>query len=146
MVLDRVELGAAALARKRPGQQLGEAGAGLAVLHAAEHEAEVGPLAEDVGDLAHLVGAAVLVDRYVVEIAQRSLTDDRTVMARVYAASGIPIYWIINLIDGQVEVYSDPDQTSSMYSAHVDYEPGDTVPVIIEGRELARIAVADLLP
>ena len=82
----------------------------------------------------------------VVEIAQRSLTDDRTVMARIYAASGIPIYWIINLIDGQVEVYSDPDQTSSQYNAHVDYEPGDNVPVIIEGRELTRIAVADLLP
>ena len=82
----------------------------------------------------------------VVEIAQRSLTDDRTVMARVYAASGIPVYWIINLIDGQVEVYYDPDQISSQYSAHVDYKPGDNVPVIIEGRELTRIAVADLLP
>ncbi len=82
----------------------------------------------------------------VVEIAQRSLTDDRTVMARVYAASGIPVYWIINLIDDQVEVYSDPDQNSGQYNAHVDYKPGENVPVIIEGREITRIAVADLLP
>jgi len=43
-------------------------------------------------------------------------------------------------------VYSDPDQTSGQYGVHVDNKPGDDVPVIIEGRELARIAVADLLP
>ena len=82
----------------------------------------------------------------VVEIAQRSLTDDRTVMARVYAASGIPVYWIINLINDQVEVYSDPHQNSGQYNAHVDYKPGENVPVVIEGREITRIAVADLLP
>ncbi len=28
----------------------------------------------------------------------------------------------------------------------VDYKPGENVPVIIEGREITRIAVADLLP
>ena len=47
----------------------------------------------------------------VVEIAQWGLTDDRTVMAGIYASSGIPVYWIINLIDGQIEVYSDPVRT-----------------------------------
>ena len=67
-------------------------------------------------------------------------------MARVYAASGIPVYWIINLIDDQVEVYSDPDQNSGQYNSHVDYKPGENVPVIIEGWEITRIAVADLLP
>ncbi len=82
----------------------------------------------------------------VVEIAEWSLTDDRTVMARIYAASGIPVYWIINLINGQVEVYSDPYQNSGHYNVHVDYKPGEHVPVVIEGREIARIPVADLLP
>ena len=82
----------------------------------------------------------------VVEIAEWSLTDDRTVLSRVYAASGIPTYWIINLIDGQVEVYSDPDQNSGGYNTHAEYKPGDDVPVIIESLEIARIGVADLLP
>jgi Uma2 family endonuclease len=82
----------------------------------------------------------------VVEIAQWSLTDDRTVMARIYAASGIPVYWIINLGDHLIEVYSHPDQYSGRYTSHVDYRLGENVPVVIEGREIARIAVADLLP
>jgi Uma2 family endonuclease len=37
----------------------------------------------------------------VVKIAQSSLEQDRTVMARVYATSGIPVYWILNLVDQQ---------------------------------------------
>jgi len=82
----------------------------------------------------------------VVEIAQWSLTDDRTVMARIYAASGIPVYWIINLGDYLVEVYSHPDRYSGRYTSHVDYKLGENVPVVIEGREIARVAVADLLP
>ena len=44
----------------------------------------------------------------VVEISQSSLTTDRSEMERVYAASGIPFYWIVNLVDGQVEVYTGP--------------------------------------
>ena len=31
-------------------------------------------------------------------------------MAPIYGQGGIPVYWIANLIDGQVEVYSDPDR------------------------------------
>jgi Uma2 family endonuclease len=26
-----------------------------------------------------------------------------------YGAAGIPVYWIVNLRDGQVELYNDPD-------------------------------------
>ena len=82
----------------------------------------------------------------VVEIAQRSLTDDRVMMGRIYASSGIPVYWIINLVDSQIEVYTNPDQNLGQHDTRVDYKPGENVPVVIEGREIRRVAVADLLP
>ena len=43
-----------------------------------------------------------------VEVAEKSLTFDRTEKLNTYAGGGIPVYWIINLVDRQVEVYSGP--------------------------------------
>src|SRR5262249_27533441 len=43
----------------------------------------------------------------VVEVSDASLTDDRK-LAVLYGLAGIPVYWIINPVDGQVEVYSRP--------------------------------------
>ena len=43
----------------------------------------------------------------VVEIAQSSVAADREMIA-VYGRAGIPVYWIINLVDRQIEVYSGP--------------------------------------
>ena len=44
----------------------------------------------------------------VVEVADSSLEYDRTKKLALYAAAGIPVYWIVNLIDRVVEVYTDP--------------------------------------
>ena len=80
----------------------------------------------------------------IVEVADSSLADDRT-LAVTYGAAGIPVYWIVNLRDRQVEVYTDPDPAAG-YRSRVDYQPGQDVPVVIEGQEVGQIAVADLLP
>jgi Uma2 family endonuclease len=80
----------------------------------------------------------------VVEIAESSLTTDRSEMGRVYAASGIPYYWIVNLVDGQLEVYTGPGPAG--YQSRQDLKPGQDVPVVVDGAEVGRIAVADLLP
>src|ERR1700758_3279154 len=52
----------------------------------------------------------------VAEIADANLPADRSDMARVYAAAGIPVYWIINLVDGQVEIFSEPRREG--YQSH----------------------------
>src|SRR5438270_1483781 len=44
----------------------------------------------------------------VVEVSDSSLPRDRTIKVRIYAAAAVPVYWIINLVDQQVEVYTDP--------------------------------------
>ena len=45
----------------------------------------------------------------VVEVADSSLEYDRTKKLALYAAAGIPVYWIVNLRDRVVEVHTDPE-------------------------------------
>jgi Uma2 family endonuclease len=83
-----------------------------------------------------------------VEIADSSLEHDRTAKGRAYARAAIPLYWIVNLPDRQVEVYSDPTGPTPepTYRTRRDYVQGDMVPLVLDGREVARIRVGDLLP
>lgn len=80
----------------------------------------------------------------VVEIAESSLPVDRLDMARVYSTASIAIYWIINLVELQVEVYSDPGPAG--YRSTQIFKPGETVPVVIDGIPVGQISVAELLP
>jgi Uma2 family endonuclease len=82
----------------------------------------------------------------VVEVGSTSLDDDQEVRKERYARAAIPIYWIVNLRDGRVEVYSDPDQAAGEYRKRVDFGAGEQSPVIVDGREVCRISVANLLP
>jgi Uma2 family endonuclease len=43
-----------------------------------------------------------------IEVADSSLEFDRREKLAVYAEAGIPEYWIVNLIDEQIEVYRNP--------------------------------------
>jgi Uma2 family endonuclease len=79
----------------------------------------------------------------VVEVSASSLSEDRK-LARLYAASGIPVYWIVNLVDRKLEVYAEPKPDG--YASRVDYAAGQDAPVILDGAEIGRIAVADILP
>ena len=79
----------------------------------------------------------------VVEVSDTSLSDDRS-QAEIYGRAGIPFYWIINLIDGQVEVYSNPGPSG--YQALEVLAPGHVLTVIIDGVAVGEIPVANLLP
>jgi Uma2 family endonuclease len=87
----------------------------------------------------------------VIEVADSSLEWDRTTKKHNYARAGIPVYWIVNLCNGQLEVYSEPtgptdppDQPS--YRRSITYGPEQTVSLVIEGKEVAQLAVRDFLP
>jgi Uma2 family endonuclease len=84
----------------------------------------------------------------VVEVADSTLQRDREEKKRIYARAGIPVYWIINLVGLRIEVYADPTGPDALpdYRMRRDYGPDDEVPVVIEGREVGRLAVRDLLP
>ena len=79
-----------------------------------------------------------------VEVSDTTLPQDRGKKLLVYAKGKIPIYWIVNLVDRQVEVYSRPGKKG--YRSHQVYASGEQVPVTIGGRELPPIAVDSLLP
>jgi Uma2 family endonuclease len=81
----------------------------------------------------------------IVEVAdQGRLAYDRGEKLGSYAGGDIPVYWIVNLVDRQVEVYTDPGPGG--YQSRTDYRPGDRVPVVIDGRQVGEVAVDDLLP
>jgi Uma2 family endonuclease len=80
----------------------------------------------------------------VAEIADGRLPAARADLARVYAAAGIPVYWIVNLAAGEVEVWSDPSRDG--YQSQQVLGRGQDVPVVVAGREAGWIAVADILP
>jgi Uma2 family endonuclease len=79
-----------------------------------------------------------------VEVSGSTLNQDRGKKRTTYAEGGIPVYWIVNLVNRQVEVYSRPGKTG--YKSRKDYLSGQHVPVTIGGRRLSPIAVDDLLP
>ena len=80
----------------------------------------------------------------VVEIDEAMVPADRTDRTRVCAAAGIPVYWSVNLAEGQVEVWTDPRREG--YQSQQVLGRGQDVPVVVAGSEAGWIAVADLLP
>lgn len=84
----------------------------------------------------------------VVEVADSSLSQDRGLKKRIYARAGIVEYWIVNLIDQQIEVYSNPtgpiDQPA--YQQRLVFQPGESVPVKLGGVDLGAVAVSQVLP
>ena len=84
----------------------------------------------------------------VIEVADSSLRTDRAVKTEVYAGGGIWSYWIINVDDRVIEVYTDPDPTADppAYRTRTDYAPGQDVPLVLDGQTVATIPVAELLP
>ncbi len=84
----------------------------------------------------------------VAEVADSSRYSDRREKGRVYARAGIPVYWIINVVDRQIEVYTDPDATANppAYRTRTDYAPGDAVPITLDGAAVGTIPVSELVP
>jgi Uma2 family endonuclease len=44
----------------------------------------------------------------IIEVAESSLAQDRGTKQRIYAASSVPEYWIVNVRERCIEVYRDP--------------------------------------
>ncbi len=80
----------------------------------------------------------------VVEVADSSLAEDRKLAVEVYGPAGIPVYWIVDVRGRRVEVYTGPGPQG--YGPPEIFAEGQSVPVVIDGREAGRIAVTDILP
>jgi Uma2 family endonuclease len=80
----------------------------------------------------------------VVEVADSSLAQDRLTKSAIYAAAGIPEYWIVNLRDDRVEVMRAPDPAARAYASVRLVGRGERLELVA----LPGVAVAadDLLP
>jgi Uma2 family endonuclease len=84
----------------------------------------------------------------IIEVSNTTLNSDRDDKIPIYARDGLPVYWIVNLIDRQVEVHEQPSgaTTSPSYGTRRTYKPGDLIPLVLGGVNAGTIPVADLLP
>jgi Uma2 family endonuclease len=84
----------------------------------------------------------------IVEVADSSLERDRVWKQRIYAAAKIPCYWIINLIDRQIEVCTSPTGSgeSASYASQQIFRPGEQIVVELDESEVGSVAVVALLP
>jgi Uma2 family endonuclease len=83
----------------------------------------------------------------VVEISDTTLQRDRGEKLLSYGRSGIPVYWIVNLVDHQVEIYSDP--AADGYTSRLVFAPSlqaQSAPVTLDGIEVGQIDVTQILP
>jgi Uma2 family endonuclease len=79
-----------------------------------------------------------------IEVSDTTLVKDRGVKKDNYGRAQIPVYWIVNLVDRQVEVHSDPRPDG--YASREEFRSGDYVPVVLDGKVAGQIAVDDILP
>ncbi|MGE0707871.1 MAG: Uma2 family endonuclease [Planctomycetota bacterium] len=61
----------------------------------------------------------------VVEVADSSLAKDRRVKSPIYAANGVPEYWIVNLVDDLIEVRTEPK--GEEYARVTPYRHGESI-------------------
>jgi len=84
----------------------------------------------------------------VIEVSDTTLQRDRTLKKPIYARGGIPVYWIINLPERQIECYTNPSGPAEYpdYQHRQDYQPTDPIPLAISNQIVGVITVAELLP
>jgi hypothetical protein len=82
-----------------------------------------------------------------VEVGDTSLAHDRDFKGALYARAGVRLYRIINLVEKQVEVYTDPTDTAGKphFKNRMDFTLGESVPLQIEGQEVGPLAVEAIL-
>ena len=84
---------------------------------------------------------------WIAEVADSSLKRDRTTKLRLYAEAGVNVYWIVNLVDRCVEVYTEPlpEATPPAYAKRRVVAATAEASVEIGGRTRGQIRIADLL-
>ena len=84
----------------------------------------------------------------VVEVSDTTLRDDRGLKKQIYAHARIPEYWIVNLIDQQLEVYQRPTGSAlkADYEVPRTYALSESVSVRIGTKTVGPIPVRALFP
>ncbi|AFY74944.1 Protein of unknown function (DUF820) [Synechococcus sp. PCC 7502] len=79
----------------------------------------------------------------VVEVSSSTLERDRTLKHRIYAGAGIATYWILNLEDRQLEVYTNPSESEYLHCQV--FNEAESVSLNLRGQAIALISLGGLL-
>ena len=81
-----------------------------------------------------------------IEVSASSLAIDRGFKLSVYARSKVPQYWVVNLIDMRVEVYTLPrGGKAPTYKSCVHYVKGQDIPLVLAGKSVGSLPVSEFL-
>lgn len=82
-----------------------------------------------------------------IEIAVSSLRSDLTTALEIHARAGIPAYWVLDVVGRRVLVHGEPRVVDGRgeYARVETFRPGDSPPIVLDGREVARVPFEELL-
>jgi len=84
----------------------------------------------------------------VVEASDLAINFARTLKKQIFAAAGIPIYWILNVVDEQLEVFENPsgNAETAEYRASRILKRGERATVQIGDAIVGPIPIEAMLP
>ena len=84
----------------------------------------------------------------VIEVASTSYAFDRSSKWVAYAVARVPIYWIVDIGRRRLEIHSGPagQGETAYYGLTQILGQDDEVALVLDGREIARFAVREILP
>ena len=82
-----------------------------------------------------------------IEVSDTSYAFDRRRKLAVYADAGVPVYWVLDLNGRRLEVFNDPigEGAEATYRSAQIFLESDEAPLVLDGVEVARFAVGDIL-
>lgn len=82
----------------------------------------------------------------VIEVADSSLEYDRSTKQVIYAAAAVREYWIVDLVDDEIEVYRSPNCEDRRYSHRVAHKIGEIISLPVSAEAAAELPVGDFIP
>lgn len=82
----------------------------------------------------------------VIEVADSSVSYDLGEKLRLYASVGIPVYWVIDLVNDAIVVLEDPDSGTPQYRQRNIYHKGESVSLTLADGTVVTTPVDALLP
>jgi Uma2 family endonuclease len=82
-----------------------------------------------------------------IEVAVTSLHDDLTTALEQYARALIPVYWVVDVLGRRILVHAEPRvvEGRGQYARVETYRPGQSLPLVLDDQEVARIPFDEIL-
>jgi Uma2 family endonuclease len=82
-----------------------------------------------------------------IEVAVSSLRSDLTTALELYARASIPVYWVVDVLGRRILAHAEPRVVDGRgeYARVETHRPGQAVPLVLDGREVARVPIDELL-